>query len=70
MIVVIDTNVWISALFFGGKPTKVIVQALTDHIVAICPELVQEIKDVVARKFSQRTTLLEADLAQLLTRAL
>lgn len=42
MIVVLDTNIWISALFFGGKPEQALIKAFEKAEVAICQQIVDE----------------------------
>ena len=42
MIVVLDTNVWISALQFAkgrGIPTQALEKAMSEDITATCPEI-------------------------------
>ncbi len=54
MIVVIDTNVWISALHFGartGKPWLAIEYAARYHTLATCSELDAEIKRILIERF-------------------
>ncbi|MBW4062110.1 putative toxin-antitoxin system toxin component, PIN family [Candidatus Saccharibacteria bacterium] len=50
--VVIDTNVWVSALVFGGKPRQV-VELLARGIVevVISPEILTEMRRKIASKF-------------------
>lgn len=52
MIVVVDSNVWISALVFGGNPRKVfelIVQ--NGHTLATSEQLFYEIRRILSKKF-------------------
>jgi uncharacterized protein len=62
VIVVIDTNVWISALQFGkrrGTPTLAIEKAMNEDVIATCDEIDAEIVRVLTEKFSweqQRAT--------------
>ncbi|MGA8596229.1 MAG: putative toxin-antitoxin system toxin component, PIN family [Bryobacteraceae bacterium] len=70
MIVVLDSNIWISGLLFRGKPAQAIVRAFSRGHVAICCEMVEEIEEVCARKFSQNAAQVKADLDQLLLGAL
>lgn len=53
MIVVLDTNIWISGLFFGGKPEQALLKAFEEDTIAVCKQLVEEIEEVAVRKFSQ-----------------
>lgn len=49
--IVLDTNVIISALLFGGNPRKVFLKAITGEIrVGISPDLLGELQGVLARK--------------------
>jgi putative PIN family toxin of toxin-antitoxin system len=54
MIVVLDTNVWISALQFAkhrGTPTRALEKAMTEDTLATCPEIETEISRVLTEKF-------------------
>ena len=70
MITVLDTNVWISGLLFGGNPEEALIKAYEQGVIAICREIVAEIEEVAARKFSQRRAHLKARLDTLLLDAL
>jgi len=49
--VVIDTNVWISALFWGGKPRQIIEVWLNNQVsLIISPLLYQEFFETVTKK--------------------
>lgn len=51
MILVIDANVIVSALIFGGKPDKLIVEAYEKgDVLATCAEILAEVGDVLQRK--------------------
>ena len=55
MIVVIDTNVWISALQFAkrrGPPTLALERAMSEDVIATCDEIDAEIVRVLTEKFS------------------
>ncbi len=55
MIVVIDTNVWISALQFAkrrGTPTLALEKAMTEDMIATCDEIDAEIVRVLTDKFA------------------
>ena len=46
MIVVLDTNVWISALQFAkhrGTPTRALEKAMSEDVIATCDEIDAEI---------------------------
>lgn len=66
MIVVLDTNIWISALFFDGKPEQALTKAFEEADVAICQPIVDEIEDVAVRRFLRKFETLRPRLAQLL----
>jgi len=55
MIVVLDTNVWISALQFArqrGTPTRALEKAMVEDTIATCPEIEAEIFRVLTEKFA------------------
>jgi len=55
VIVVIDTNVWISALQFAkhrGTPTRALEKAISEDVIATCDEMDAEIVRVLTEKFS------------------
>jgi len=70
VIVVLDTNIWISALFFGGKPEQALLKAFEEDTIAVCKQLVEEIEEVAVRKFSQQARLIRKRLDELTTSAL
>ena len=48
--IVIDTNVLVSALFFGGKPQELLELAITKAVEAqVSPSIVDEYNEVIAR---------------------
>jgi uncharacterized protein len=71
VIVVIDTNVWISALQFAkhrGTPTRALEKAISEDVIATCDEIDAEIVRVLTEKFSweqpQATSALQVILAR------
>lgn len=71
MIVVIDTNVWISALQFAkrrGTPTLALEKAMSEDVIATCDEIDEEIVRVLTGKFfwehHRATFALQAILAR------
>ena len=55
MIVVIDTNVWISALQFAKRrdtPALALEKAMSEDVIASCDEIDAEIVRVLTKKFS------------------
>jgi len=54
VIVVIDTNVWVSGLQFAkhrGTPTLALEKAMSEDVIAICYEINAEIVRVLTEKF-------------------
>ena len=55
MILVIDTNVWVSGLQFAGQrgtPTLALEKAMTEDAIATCDEMNAEIFRVLTEKFA------------------
>lgn len=69
MIVVLDTNVWVSALEFGGTPGRAVFRALTEHEVAVSGFIKNEIIRVLTRKFGRDPVELGILLGELLIQA-
>lgn len=70
MIVVLDSNVWISALEFGGVPGRAVTRALTVDQLALSDFIEQELLRVLVHKFGREQTALRNLLDELLTGAL
>jgi putative PIN family toxin of toxin-antitoxin system len=70
VIVVFDTNIWISALFFGGKPEQAILKAYEEDEIAICQQIADEIEEVATRKFAQQAEQVKGRLERLMMNAL
>ena len=70
MIVVLDTNVWISALEFGGVPDGALVKALGDDQLAISGYIRDEILRVLKTKFRRDSSMSRKRLDELLMRAI
>jgi uncharacterized protein len=51
VIVVVDSGVWISALHFGGIPLAALDQVFLGDELAICDQIVMEIRAVLINKF-------------------
>ena len=52
-IVVLDTNIYISATFWTGKPYHVVQKAIEQDIVAfVSDDIIREIRKVLSRDFS------------------
>lgn len=70
MIVVLDSNVWISALEFGGTPDLAVFRALTRDRLAISEFIQAEILRVLTTKFGRDPLELQALLDELLVDSL
>ncbi len=73
MIVVIDTNVWISALQFAkhrGTPTRALEKAISEDVIATCDEMEAEIVRVLTEKFSWEQLRAAAALQVILARGI
>ncbi len=73
MIVVLDTNVWISALQFAkrrGVPTRALEKAMSEDVIASCVEIEAEILRVPSEKFLWVPDRAHAALEAVLTRAI
>jgi putative PIN family toxin of toxin-antitoxin system len=60
VIVVFDSNVWISAIRFKGIPLLALDAAFLRHTIAICPEIESEVLRILTEKMllsPQRTAL-------------
>lgn len=64
--VVLDTNILVSALIFGGKPEKIVKLALQKEIYAVTsPTLIAELVETLTKKFyfsSEKTHSIERKL--------
>lgn len=69
MIVVLDTNVWISALEFGGTPKQAVTHALMQDQLAISDFIRSEIVRVLTGKFARDPAELNPKLDELLVQA-
>jgi predicted nucleic acid-binding protein len=59
MKVMVDTNVFISALLFPASlPAKVLLHISNNHDLVLCDRIVTEIRDVIMLKRPQRLCLL------------
>ncbi len=73
MIVVLDTNVWISALQFGksyGAPVRALERAIKHDIIAIADELETEILEILTRKFAWEPARATSSINSILGRCL
>lgn len=52
MLIIIDTNIWISALVFGGNPRRVVeIAAKNGFLIGFSLELLAETKKILQAKF-------------------
>jgi putative PIN family toxin of toxin-antitoxin system len=70
VIVVVDSGVWISALHFGGIPLAALDQVFLSDELAICDQIVTEIRVVLTSKFQWESSELGDVLDEYLTGAL
>lgn len=73
MIVVIDTNVWVSGLQFAqkrGVPTRALEKAMSEDTLAICDEIEAEILRILIEKFSWEARHAKAALTAVLSRSI
>jgi len=73
VIVVLDTNVWISALQFAkhrGTPTRALEKAMSEDVIATCAEIEAEITRVLTQKFSWEQARAHAALETVLARSI
>jgi uncharacterized protein len=73
VIVVLDTNVWISALQFAkrrGTPTRALEKAMSQDVIATCAEAEAEITRVLTQKFLWDPNRARAALEAVLARAI
>lgn len=73
MIVVVDTNVWISALQFAkayGTPTRALEKAMSQDVIASCDEIEQGILRVLTEKFSWEHDRAHLAIGQVLARSI
>jgi putative PIN family toxin of toxin-antitoxin system len=73
VIVVLDTNVWISALQFAkhyGTPVRALERAMSEDVIASCDEIEAEILRVLTGKFSWEWNRARAVLDSVLVRAI
>jgi uncharacterized protein len=71
VIVVIDTNVWVSGLQFArqrGTPTLALEKAMSEDIIATCDEINAEIFRVLTEKFAWESRRVAEALASVMAR--
>jgi len=73
MIVVVDTNIWISALHFSGSdgiPLRALHKAARVDTIATCEEIENEISIVLQARFKWAPDQIARSLAETLARAI
>lgn len=66
MRVMLDTNIFISMIFFPSKQTRELAKRLTDdHQIIICDYVIEELRMVVERKFPEKRLFLERFFTEL-----
>jgi putative PIN family toxin of toxin-antitoxin system len=73
LIVVLDTNVWVSGLQFAknyGVPTQALERAMSRDVIATCPEMEEEVHRVLTEKFRWESARALAALDTVLARAI
>jgi putative PIN family toxin of toxin-antitoxin system len=73
LIIVLDTNVWISGLQFAksyGTPTRALEKAMSRDVIATCPEMEEEILRVLTEKFRWEPSRALAMMDTVLARAI
>ena len=66
MRIMLDTNILISALLFPSKQMEELFRIITtDHKMVLSSYVVDELYDVVKRKFSNKVIVIEALLSQM-----
>jgi putative PIN family toxin of toxin-antitoxin system len=73
VIVVLDTNVWISALQFvkrRGIPTRALEKGMSEDVIATCTEIEAEILRVLTEKFLWQPDRAQAALNTVLARVI
>jgi putative PIN family toxin of toxin-antitoxin system len=71
MNIVIDTNVVISGIFFGGYPRKVLNGVIKGEICAYAsPEIISEYKEIVDEMIMRKKGVLNSDVIALLIQSM
>lgn len=73
MIVVLDTNIWISALQFGqcySTPVQALEKAIREDIIAISDEMEDEVYRVLTEKFVWESRRTQMALSSVLARSI
>lgn len=66
MRVMLDTNIFISMIFFPSNQTRELAKRLTDeHQIVVCDYVIEELRLVVERKFPTKRKFLESFFLEL-----
>lgn len=66
MRIIIDTNVLLSALIFGSNKMSILLEKVTEeHTLVLCSRVIDEFRDVVARKSSKHSRVVDTLLSKL-----
>ena len=66
MRVMIDTNIFISAILFPGSlPAELVEKVLEKHTLVLCSQIIEELHEVFNRKFKNKKEELEKFLTHL-----
>lgn len=66
MRVMIDTNIFISTIFFPSNQTRELAKRLTnEHQIVVCDYVIEELRLVVERKFPAKRKFLESFFLEL-----
>jgi len=66
MRIMIDSNIFISALLFpNSTPSKLVEKVLDEYHLVLCSQIIDELHEVFNRKFKEKTSELEKFLSKL-----
>jgi len=66
MRIMIDTNIFISAILFpGSTPSKLVEKVLDKYHLVLCSQIIEELHEVFNRKFDNKISCLEEFLFKL-----
>ena len=66
MRIMIDTNIFISAILFpDSTPSKVVEKVLDEYHLVLCSQIIDELHEVFDRKFNHKISSLEDFLSKL-----
>jgi putative PIN family toxin of toxin-antitoxin system len=66
VIVVLDSNIWVSALHFGGLSRYALKVAFLSDSIAVCDEIEAEVRRILTEKFGWTSTRLVTDFDRLI----